>query len=240
MTEVINYIYQTWAKKVAVGVFALTLVFSALAFIPAADAAKKNNKNDKEIPCKMNNNRTGAKINEHGRSITATFEVPKSCKNDKKVSFVVYELKDGNWKHKVNNQFIFSSKTVMAKPGKKTSITLPLPNCAYQADLVEGNPVKINTGADQNPILVAKVGGNAKPCANKPVKPVTPVKPVKPVKPVTPVTPERPAGVKASDEYTAPEALPETGPGAIVGTFVGVSSLGALIHRIVLRRFGEF
>jgi len=76
----------------------------------------------------MNNNRTGATINEHGRSITASLKVPASCKNDKKVSFVVYKLNDGNWQHKINNQYIFASKTVMAKPGKKTSITLPLPN----------------------------------------------------------------------------------------------------------------
>lgn len=228
MAEVINYVYQTWAKKLAVGVFALTLVFSALTFIPAVDAAKKNNKNDKkEIPCKMNKNRTNSNLKEQGGKITATFKVPESCKRDKKVSLVVYELKDGNWKNKVNNQYIFSSKTVMAKPGKKTSITLPLPNCAYQADLVQGNPVKIHTGADQNPIFGAKVGGNAKPCAKKPVTPVTPV------------TPNKPSDVKASDEYTAPEALPETGPGAVIGTFVGVSSLGALIHRIVLRRFGD-
>jgi hypothetical protein len=61
----------------------------------------------------------------------------------------------------------------------------------------------------------------------------------KPQPPVTPPeTPETPVdNVTVVEGKGGPEALPDTGPGAVIATFVGVSSLGSLAYSAFTRRF---
>ena len=228
----------THNQKLIAVLLSLAMIVSGVVALNSITEAKE--RDTKPGPCIQKMKET-ATIKQSGNKLTATYNVPKSCNNKKEVSFVVYKLNNGNWKDKVNNQYIYQSQTQKVKEGAKKSITLALPNCAWQADLVFGKPVDISKeGAKQNPIIVAKVGGNRVPCKKAPVVPT----PDKPATPTTPTTPEEEAGtvdnVKVSDEAAGvtPTSLPETGPGAVVATFAGVSSLSTLAYRIFTRRFG--
>ena len=134
-----------------------------------------------------------ANITQQGSSVVATFRVPQKCNNSThRVSFVVYKVNDGNWMNRVNNQYVDAAKTINAGVGQHR-ITLPIPSCAYQADLVKGGVVNISTGAQNGPHLDAKVGGNHVPCKAKPAPP-TPPKPTPPAPtPPAPVRPTPPA-----------------------------------------------
>lgn len=170
-----------------------------------------------------------ASIVEKGGKAVAEFKVPQKCNDNKHtVSLVVYKLNDGNWEHKVNNQFIYASKTVTVGTGQHT-VSVNLPNCGYQADLVKGQPVNIASGANQGHILAAKVGGNAVPCAAKPTPVPTP----------TP-TPEVPATTvtttEVADTQEAPATLVNTGPGDVAAAFAGVSAIGSLAYHFLVRR----
>jgi len=128
----------------------------------------------------LRNSTADARLTQVGNShVNANFKVPMECKNENfKVSLVVYKLNDGNWKNKVNNQYIFKSQTQTFSYNKndvRKGMNVAIPQCAYQADLVLGDPVDISTGAEQNHILRAKVGGNGVPCAPAPTPTPTPV-----------------------------------------------------------------
>lgn len=241
-------------KKLALGLSAFALLTSvgAATMLPSmsADAAAKD--------CLRHKN-ADAKLVQENMHVNANFKVPKECKGENfTVSLVVYKLNDGNWENKVNNQYIFNSKTMVVKYDAKDirkAINVNVPQCAYQADLVLGNPVDISTGAPQNHILGALVGGNRVPCETPEVPEGEDVCPnidgmqadlpegyeydengnCVIIPPETPETPNTPSTVKRSD--VKPSDLPNTGPGAVVATFAGVSSLSSILYAIFTRRF---
>ena len=203
-----------------------------------AASANPNNPNDKR--CFTQYNAKADVVYKNGYAV-ATFTVPKACKERQQVSLAVYKINDGIWQNRLNNQYLYASKTHWYAPGTH-SITVVTPNCAWQADLVKGMPANLAATGQPQPHLAAKVGGDKVPCKQTPVKPVTPVTPVTPDAPDTPVTPETPATPETTEVDATPVAseetpteLANTGPGETVALFVGISSIAGLAYNFFIR-----
>ncbi|HTE22296.1 MAG TPA: hypothetical protein VK674_04620 [Candidatus Limnocylindria bacterium] len=127
-------------------------------------------------------------------------------------------------------------------PGTHT-LTADVPNCWYQVDMLEGwNPSGFNGTANygnlMHPVdnidpldpghrrnMLDTDKGGDKSCDEEPETPENPK---------TPETPKKPQVLgKGTD---APAALPATGPGAVVGTFAGVTASAGAAHAIVSKR----
>jgi hypothetical protein len=201
-------------------IFSILVVAAPLANLTASAAQPENG-------C-LRNATANATISEQNGKAVATFTVPKKCDDNKHtVSLVVYKLNDGNWEHKIKNQYIYAHKTIQVGTGKHT-VSVNLPNCGYQADLVKGQPVDVSTGAHQNHILAAHVGGNRVACAAKPTPKPTPNTPIP--------TPETPATTVTTVSGEQPTTLVNTGPGDVAAAFVGISALGSAGYHFLIRR----
>lgn len=237
-------------KNLIKGLVILAVVGS-FALVPLQAEAKKNQNKKKQETCHFNRQTANSVLDVHQNSITAQFHVPKECKNER-VSFVVYKIADGNYKNKIGNQHIFASRTIVSNGGNH-NIRLNLPDCAWQADLVKGNPVRIALGKEQNPILRATIGRQGEPCKKPPVTLVTPTTPTTPVTPEPTVVTQtqtqsqeqtvvnRPApavrtAVKQADAVSTKE-LPNTGPGEVAAAVAAISMGSSIVYYMAIRRF---
>ena len=91
----------------------------------------------------------------------------------------------------------------------KAKVDCPKPPCEHNCNPCKDNP---NTPEDE-----------CNPCVDNPK---TPANECKPEKPETPKTPETPG------------KLPETGPGAVIAGFIGVSSVSGVAYHFIRRRLG--
>lgn len=190
MNRIIKDVLSIKSVQRTLNIFALLsiLVMAAPLANLTASAAQANNNNN--AACFHHNNANGSVILKNGHAV-GTFRVPNSCKSRQQVSLAVYKINDGIWQHRLNNQYLYASKTHWYGPGVHT-ISVPVPNCAWQADLIKGMPANLAAnGGTQKHGLAAKVGGNKVPCKPAPAPKPTPKPTPKPPapKPVTPVAP---------------------------------------------------
>jgi len=184
MKRIIKDVLSIKSVQKTLNIFALLsiLVMAAPLANLTASAAQNNN----TAACFHHNNANGSVVLKNGYAV-GTFRVPNDCKVRQQVSLGVYKINDGIWQHRLNNQFLYASKTHWYGPGVHT-ISVPVPsNCAWQADLVKGTMANLAAnGGTQKHGLAAKVGGDKVPCkpAPKPTPKPTPTPPAPaPVKP---------------------------------------------------------
>jgi len=186
-------------KKLAL-LLAAPVVIAGLALVSIAPANATNNTVECSVKAVGNKNTAGNadsrfKLNSDG-TVSATFEVKggKDCKQT--VTLATWQAPDGDKGRPYELQKLFAHKTGTFGVGKHT-LTVKLPNCFYQVDLVRGsNP----TGPNGTPIyeagrMMGSLHGGTKKCEE----------PKKPEVPKTPETPEAPE---------TPAELPATGPEA--------------------------
>jgi hypothetical protein len=172
----------------------------------------------------------GSTFSVNGDMITSTFKVTGSnCAAP--VTLAVWKAPAANGQP-LEAQKLFGHKTAYFQPGTHT-ISTKLPNCFYQADLLQStSPTAADGGANymyQNGQFVDgglkdfKFGGTQK-CDEKPVEP-----------PVEPPVEEKPTEKPVVKAVATPEALPVTGPTAIAATFTGVTASAGVAHAIVRR-----
>lgn len=266
MNRIIKDVLSIKSVQRTLNIFALLsiLVMAAPLANLTASAAQSNNNNG--AACFHHNNANGSVILKNGYAV-GTFRVPNSCKSRQQVSLAVYKINDGIWQHRLNNQYLYASKTHWYGPGVHT-ISVPVPNCAWQADLIKGMPANLAAnGGTQKHGLAAKVGGNKVPCKPAPAPKPTPKPTPTPPAPVAPVTntnvnnnsnvntvnveaggttettaadSEVVATESVSSKDGTPTELANTGPGDVVAAFVGFSTIGGLAYRIFIgRRLGS-
>lgn len=201
----------------------------------------------------------GQKMVIKDNKLTATFNVTGvNCKTP--VTLAVWKTPSANGQPFLD-QKLFTYTTKTYGPGTH-SITAALPNCYWQVDLLVGDEPTAPDGtpmyAFQNgkllsvhPLRDFKFGGNKKCVEPKPEKDVCPN--------IEGMQTEVPEGYKKDDKGNCviiptkpkvegvqtggigeqakqvPEALPSTGPGAIVGTFMGMTVSAGAAHAIVQR-----
>lgn len=151
----------------------------------------------------------------------------KNC--TKTVTLEAWKAPNGTDAKPYREQTLYRSKTLTGlKPGEYR-MSVQLPNCYYQVDLIHGGKTMgASPDADikfDSDRMIGSVHGGNQTCVNTPD---TPDEPEAPETPTTPTTP------KASSTATS---LTKTGPSAIVaGIFTGVSSLGTAAHYFVRRK----
>jgi len=204
----------------------------------------------------------GQNMTINGNKLTANFTVTgENCKTP--VTLAVWKTPSANGQPFLE-QKLFAYTTKTFGPGKH-SITATLPDCYWQVDLLTSDKPTAPDGtpmyAFQNgkilevhPLRDFKFGGSKKCTEPEPEKDVCPniegmqtevpegykkddkgncvIIPAKP-------KPEKPQveGIQTGGGggQQVPEALPSTGPGAIVGTFMGMTVSAGAAHAIVQR-----
>jgi hypothetical protein len=142
-----------------------------------------------------------------GSKATVTFDV-SNCTDGIDVSIIAWKAPNGTDGKPYAQQTMFAHDTKHFANGRHT-MTIALPDCFNERQ-------------------VAFMHGGSKSCTVKPTKPAETPKP-------TPTTPVTPTPVTPTPTVQATE-LPHTGPEAMVGTFLGVSGAGTLMHRYVSRK----
>lgn len=163
-------------------------------------------------------------VNEGKRTVTVHFNVVKRDANGpdckKEVTVTAWNAPNGVDGVPLNAQTLHDHKSGKYAVGYH-AVTLKLPKCFYQIDLVRGlSPYGQNPagGADYAGWQFVSAIHGGKEC--KPVPP-TPTPTPDPVTP-TPVTPVK--------------ALPNTGPASVVAMTLGTGGLAGLAHNIRARR----
>lgn len=262
MNRIIKDVLSIKSVQRTLGVFAflsiLTMAVPVATF--TASAAQANNNR----PCLTRAIANGNIVERNGYAV-ATFRVPQSCKVKQQVSLAVYKINDGIWQNSYKNQYLYSSRTHYFGPGVH-SLSAPLPNCAWQADLGKGLPSNLAQGEKPAYGLGgAKVGGNKVPCKPTPTppKPPTPTPEPTPTPPATTITnnnennnsnvntvtveaggttettasdSEVVATETVSGKDGTPTELANTGPGGVAAAFIGFSTLGSLAYRFFIGR----
>lgn len=165
---------------------------------------------------------------------TATFTVPAHCTTPQVYTLVSYTAPNGTTGLPYTAQKLYKSVTKTFGPGTHT-MQVQVPDCFYQVDLVGGYPVATfpNNQAlyhNEHRFFRALHGGT-KSCET-PKPPVTPPAQPPAKTPEPPVaTPVTPAAAPAE-----PAELPNTGPGAIVAIFTGVSAISTLLYSAIRSR----
>jgi hypothetical protein len=169
---------------------------------------------------------TAYKIN--GNQATVTFDV-SNCASGIDVSIISWKAPNGTTGKPYAQQTMFAHKTDHFSNGRH-SMTVALPDCFFQVDTVTGTKLTGSTGQafNYNERQVAFMHGGTKSCVVKPVTPVTPT--------VTPTPTPTPTVTPTVAPVTAPAELPHTGPEALVGTFLGATGAGTLVHRVATRK----
>ncbi len=165
-----------------VGVF-IILSIAALALIGSHTHAAE------PAPC-VRQSTAKAVINVSNNVATARVSIPKKC-GPTQISFASYKAPNGTNGKPYANQSLFAVTTKTFQPGRNT-ISVNLPDCHYQVDLVRGTPISdfTNTTYHKQNRFLGAVHGGSKSCSEKPVvitqvveKPVVTTKIVE--KPVT-------------------------------------------------------
>lgn len=153
---------------------------------------------------------------------TATFVVTGDPGCSETVSIAVWQAPYGSSDYQPYSQQKFiSSNSADFTPGTYT-ISIPLPNCDYQVDLIRGSSV---TGPDITanyvyPQLIDWLQAGSTIC-----EPPVVVSSTETVPPTTPATPT-----------PQPTTLINTGAGDVIGLFAITVISAAMLHRIYIRR----
>lgn len=124
-----------------------------------------------------------------------------------------------------------TSATSFAKASARATVFVKLKNLVKANGKVDGEGLaKIKTKVVTRAQAKAKAKAEAEASVRCEEGRIITEKPELPEKPEKEVT-----TLKGAEQV---EALPETGPGAVVATFVGISSLSGLLYRFVTRRYG--
>ncbi|MDB5170209.1 MAG: hypothetical protein JWN82_605 [Candidatus Saccharibacteria bacterium] len=134
-----------------------------------------------------------------------------------------------------SEQILFRHFTTNPLGAGSHLLSIQLPNCFYQVDLIHGSKTMGANGEikfDATKVIGSAHGGTQKCTQATPETPDTPEEPETPVTP-TPSTPT-PTTQTASSQVTS---LPKTGAGSIVvGAFSGMTALGTAAHYFVRRK----
>ena len=223
--------------SIKAGVAAMMVVAGVCGVIVGAEpvSAESNSKSSNNNKCtvkavgtKNESNVKGGKFTKSNGKITGHFRVTgKNCTTN--VSLIVWKLPSGKvrpYGEQKMHKYVWQS----FGPGKH-ALTVDLPNCSYQADLVKG---KKETGPNDGPRYFERNIGwdieRGKKCKRKPVV-VTKVVRDKEVEVV-----ER----KVIVEKEVPAELPETGVASVASGLIGLPALAAsTLYYIRSRRFGN-
>ncbi len=176
---------------------------SAVAFAPAIVSADTTNSTTSTCTVKADGTKNTAGnadsrfVLNKENTATASFTVTGTdCKQD--VTIASWQAPDAAKGRPYDQQKLFTSVTGSFAPGKHT-ITVTLPDCYYQVDLLRGTSPTAKDGGPvyETGVLMGSLHGGTKACT-----PVTP--PTPPTPPVTPPTPP------------TPPTLPNTGTGSNV------------------------
>lgn len=148
-------------------------------------------------------------------TVSATFEVKGNtdCKLD--VTLASWQAPDADKGRPYDQQKLYKYVTDSFGVGRHT-LTVELPNCFYQVDLVRGkNP----TGPNNMPVyekgrMMGSLHGGTKVCEE----------------------PKTPPVVTTPPQVSSATTLPKTGAGGMVGLFAGASIFGAAAHNLAVRR----
>lgn len=196
---------------------------------------------------------TNPTITVSGNTAKAVFKFPGQCKDmNIPVSFVAYKAPNGTDGKPYGEQVKFSHTTRnYNNPRSDATITINIPDCFYQLDLVIGAPL---SGADfaagktyhgEHRFLLAEHGGS-KSCtaASTTVTPPATSTPAvnitntntnvntavsTPAKPETTPVSSEPEEVIVKEEAPASGKLPDTGPGTIAAFSFGSTFMGSLL-----------
>lgn len=166
-----------------------------------------------------------------GNTASANFDISGGAGCEEQVTVAVWRAPYGSTNFQpYSQQVLLSSKTAYYSAGDNY-LTVNVPNCDYQVDVLRGNAATRPDGTANYvyPQIVDWLQAGNKTCEppSKPTPPSTPVTTTKP--PVTP--PSNPTAipvVAAAKTTTTP--LPNTGPGAVVVVFIAAVIGGALFH----------
>lgn len=200
---------------------ALPVVFSvSAAVMTAAPASAATTSTTCTVVSTGTKNTAGAAdsrfvLNKDG-TVSASFKVSgNDCKED--VTLATWEAPDGVHGLPYSAQKLFSHVTGTFGTGTHT-LTVKMPNCYFQIDLVRGNQATDSNGGPEYGTvshipMLGSLHGGTQTCEQPPVTP-----PVTP--PTTPVTPPK-------TPVTTPAALPNTGTGSnILVAVLGAGVLG--------------
>lgn len=212
-------------SKLFLGLSAAAVIASTAIGVGAATASAATNN-----VCSVDGTplgKWGSYLTVNGNKITADFEV-KGQNCEITMSLVVFKAPAADGQP-LYDQRIYDYKTETFGPGKH-QMTENIPDCYYQADLMVGTKADW-AEADNSPKRIKfpekpgdpwpdmglrdfKMGGDKKCEEPKP----TPKPEVKPA---------------ATEE---PEVLTKTGAGSVLAIGLGVTTLGAAIHQVVMRK----
>lgn len=147
-----------------------------------------------------------------GSKATATFDVTGNC-TSQAVTLTSWEAPNGTDGKPYSSQTLFAHSTGTFAPGTHT-LTVALPNCYYQLDLILGSAPTDATGSPDyamQGILRRSLHGGTQSCATTP----------------TP-TPTNPTPTPLS---STPTALPNTGPAALF-IVVGLAIVGGYVFHM--------
>jgi LPXTG-motif cell wall-anchored protein len=156
-------------------------------------------------------------------TVSATFEVKGDANCQVPVSMAAWTAPDATHGRPYDQQKLFSHATGTFGAGKHT-LTVKLPNCFYQIDLVRGtSPTGPNGSAVyDDKLMMGSLHGGTKACE-------TPTPPPTPTPPTTPQTPATPVA------QVTPQALPNTGAGSTVAIAAVVAVIAGVAYHYVRR-----
>lgn len=170
-------------------------------------------------------NDTAFKLN--GNTITGTFKVTGTAGCTTPVTLAIWKSPSKNGQP-VIQQTLYSYKTITVGPGTHT-ISATIPNCYYQADLLQSANPKAPDGTanygwqngdwvKNGPYRGAAYGGSM----NCPVE--------------TTETPSTPATPVATTPVATTTTLPVTGPSMLLAPIAGLMVAAAVAHNLIQRR----
>lgn len=210
-------------RTIITSFIALAVITLGVAFVTTQDTSAAAEK-----PC-INKGQDKTSWTVNGNVATAHFNIPKECK-EVKISLSSYTSPSNTDGRPYTAQKFYASTThVFNKPGQH-KLSVKIPNCFYQVDLVRGAPIKVFTHptdawlANDKRLLAGKVGGSQSCDAKPAIVPATQFE-TTPKPPAD--NPEVPVVETASAKESQPEALPNTGPAGVIAAFFGTSALGS-------------
>lgn len=160
-------------------------------------------------------------VNAQKTAVSTVIDVRGDAVCKKTVTIVSWKATDGNFTYPITGQTQYAHVTETLGVGTHT-ITVPIPNCYFQIDLLNGTST---TAPDGTPNYVAGqllgwLQGDSGNCT-QPTPTPTP----------TPVTPSTTTTVQYQ-----PTTLVNTGPGDVIALFGLTTLVGFIVHRLYSRR----
>lgn len=148
-------------------------------------------------------------------TVSATFEVKGDDACKQSVVLASWQAPDGDKGRPYDQQKLYKYVSGTFPTGKHT-LTVQLPDCYYQVDLVRGTAP---TGPNDSPLyekgrMLGSLHGGTKVCEQ----------------------PKKTETLSAATTQPTPATMPTTGPANVLGIFAGTSAFGAAAHHVVMKR----